>query len=289
MKRLLFAGFLAFSMFAFVGCEEDNVPGENRGDWTGDLNPAQVQRALVWETTGTWCGYCPNGAEMLTMAEAAYGDLIIPMVYHTGDPLQTPTGSTMSANFPTSGVPNFYVNWQDVGQSIDGPIANALAETAKVGVGHEWQANGNKFTINTKIQVYEPLDGVIMVGTYLVSGDLPASGQLTQSDFTDRLEDRAANGTTSSYWKVNAAEVAPGNFLIKQNTIYQHKSTFVTAGGDNPWGEQVLSMQMFPGDIHEKTFELTAPSWVEMDGAKIATIVWKKQGDSYFFINGYMK
>jgi hypothetical protein len=226
---------------------------------------------------------------MMTVAEAAYGDLIIPMVYHTGDDLTTPTGTQVAENFPTSGVPNFYVNWQDAGQNIDGPIANALAETPQLGVGHEWQLNGNTFDINTKVQFYEPVDGVIMVGTYLLSGNIPASGPLTQNDFTDRLEDRTTGTTTTTYWKVPAAEIAPGNFLIPQNSVYQHKSTFVNAGGDNHWGEQILSMQMFPGDIHEKSFKITAPAWVNLDGAKIATVVWKKQGDSYFFLNGYVK
>lgn len=289
MKRGILTGFIAASLLVFTACEKEDGAQGKQGNWTGDINPTQIQRALVWETTGTWCGYCPNGAEALALAEASFGDLIIPMVYHTGDPLTTPTGSAMSVNFPTSGVPNFYVNSMDAGQSIMSPIQNALAERAVAGVGHEWQLNGNKFTIDTRVQFYEPANGVFMVSSYLVSGSLPASGPLLQTDFTDRLENRNQGGVESSFWKVNAAEIAPGNFVFKKNTIYQHKATFINSATENPWGEQILSMQMFPGDVHEFSFELTAPDIAKLEGAKIATIIWKKQGESYIYVNGYMK
>lgn len=282
MKKVL-AIALATGMI-FAGCKKKD---ENNG--TGTLEPAQKQRALVMETTGSWCGYCPNGAETMVQEEHNFGDDMMGVAVHTGDALETPTASAFSDNFPASGVPNFYVGNQNSGQSIAGNIAALIQQAPMAGVGHNWSRSGDAISVQSKVKFYESGTGNYYVGCYFIQGDIEASGSLTQSDFTDRLED--VNGV--SKWKVDAAPVNNGGsqeYLIKAGDTFMHAHTLTShADGMNTWGE-MIPVTPTAGDQYTMSFTLTMPANSATNGMKVLTVLWKDNGaGGVQFVNGYMK
>lgn len=283
MKKVLL-GALAIGMIAFSSCKKDD---EGNG-LNGELEPAMIQRALVWETTGAWCGYCPNGAEKMKVSEHQYGNQIIPIAYHRSDGLSTPTGNTLSSNFPSSGTPHFYVNNQNAGQSINGYIASSIAQTPKAAVGHQWSKEGTTYNVTAKANFYAGDQGTYYMGVYFLSGPIAATGSLVQSDFTDRLQNVNENGVLTTKWKVNAAN-AGGTFLIQAGSTYKHEHTIAAAATENVWGEPIPSNVVSAGDQYILNFRLNAPAQMNHEEGNIVTILWKDSGNgSYQYINGYI-
>ena len=65
-----------------------------------------VNRPLIEEYTGLWCGWCPKGYVALETMKEREGDLFIAVAYHNGDAMAF-SGDT--PNYP-SGYPAMYIN-----------------------------------------------------------------------------------------------------------------------------------------------------------------------------------
>lgn len=256
----------------FAGCKKEE---ENKGN--GTLAPAQKQRALVVYTTGTWCGYCPNGSEKAVQAEHTFGNDMVVLTVHSGDPLSNGTADALGSNFPASGVPNFYVGNTNAGQSIDGAINALINQSPMAGVGHNWTRSGDKINVKARVRFYENGTGNYFMNSYFVQGDIEAAGNLTQSDFTDRLED--VDGVTK--WKVDAAPVNSGGsqtYLIKAGDTYIHHSTLSAhADGLGIWGE-AIPVTPTAGDEYTMNFTITIPANAATNGMKVVTVLWKDNG-----------
>ncbi len=271
----------------FAGCKKEE---EEKKSGTGTLNPASKQRALVVETTGAWCGWCPNGAELMTQEEYNFGSDMMPVAIHTGDDLETEIANVFDAIFPSSGVPNFYVGNEDSGQNIAGNIASLIAQSPMAGVGHSWNRSGNEVKIKSRVKFYEAGTGTYYVGAYFVQGDIEASGSLVQVDYTDRVEE--INGV--SKWKEDAAPVADGNgnqkYLIRSGDTYMHSHT-LTSGPDDMdyWGE-AIPVSPTANDQYTMDFTITISDTDVTEDMKILTVLWKDNDlGEVEFVNGYMK
>ena len=51
------------------------------------LSEQLPKKVLVEEATGTWCQWCPRGAVMMENLYATYGDQVLPVAVHNGDPM----------------------------------------------------------------------------------------------------------------------------------------------------------------------------------------------------------
>jgi len=56
----------------------------------------QERKVLFEQYTGTWCGWCPYGYEILEGLLTQYNERIIPIVYHSRDDLITDAGDEAS-------------------------------------------------------------------------------------------------------------------------------------------------------------------------------------------------
>ena len=63
-----------------------------------------IQRVpVVEEYTGTWCGWCPRGFTAMDMAHDAYGDKVVLIAAHNGDPMEIADyNPVMASSFPTA-------------------------------------------------------------------------------------------------------------------------------------------------------------------------------------------
>ena len=65
MKQLAYLSLAAVALASCTKPEPDPIPEVYITD-SLTVNPDQ--KVLVIETTGTWCQYCPNGAELMLIA-----------------------------------------------------------------------------------------------------------------------------------------------------------------------------------------------------------------------------
>ena len=228
MKKLI-ALSAVFGALFLTSCEPGG-PEPAPATYPGDsLTVTGVVRPLVIETTGAWCQYCPNGAEAMAMLDAVLGDSVVLVANHVGDWFSTDNeaSSKFDDNFPTAGVPNFYVNNTDVGQS---PAAAAAAATlAEVAFSLEadvmTNTTGTSFTVYPRIKVLETkTENIYMVQSYLllngvVAKDYGNGVDLNQVSSLPKVS--TGSGTAPTTWAQDAAVVA-GVPLIISGTPYTH-------------------------------------------------------------------
>lgn len=218
---------------------------------TDSLTVSANQNVLLVETTGAWCQYCPNGAAMMRKADRLYDDRVIAIASHTGDALETPIATLLNINYPTTGVPNFYVNNTDAGQNIDGPLAAGMSGTPEMGVATAVEVNDSTIDVYAKVQVFTETRGnSYFVQSYLMLEGLDAKtyGLIDLNQTSSVSIVQTGSGATPSVWTVDTVGKKAGD-------TYQHEHLPLTASGtSNPWGVLLdtvnpLGNNFFVGDI----------------------------------------
>jgi hypothetical protein len=242
--------------------------------------------------------------------------LIIPFASHTGDPLESSVQTALNTAFPTTGVPNFYVQNVDAGQSILGPIAGALAATPKVGVNHAWTMNATNDTIYVypKVQFFEnSQNSKYYVQSYVLVGAIDAKEYSGAGATVDLNQVSSVpivttgSGATPSKWTGQADP------LTKKNAgdIYQHEHTPMTSGlTPNAFGVELDSINplgddFFEGDIFGSKFtpiviKIPLNKDIQMQVVRqlmpnvkleVATLIWAPRTDGelgVLFVNGHI-
>jgi hypothetical protein len=326
MKKLI-ALSAVFGALFLTSCETGG-PEPAPATYPGDsLTVAGVVRPLVIETTGAWCQYCPNGAEAMAMLDAVLGDSAVLVANHVGDWFSTDNeaSSKFDDNFPTAGVPNFYVNNTDVGQS---PAAAAAAATlAEVAFSLEadvmTNTTGTSFTVYPRIKVLETkTENIYMVQSYLllngvVAKDYGNGVDLNQVSSLPKVS--TGSGTTPTTWAQDAAVVAgvplitSGRTYTHDEALYRHATTAVVGWFEStdattsdtsmvalgPWGMNLgdinpLGNAYAAGDIYGTRytpfqFHIEKPTLPFDADFSVATIIWELRQDGsgdYDYING---
>lgn len=107
-----------------------------------------VNRPLLEEFTGLWCGYCPRGWAAMKMLEEEHGDMYVCASYHLdpydsdADPMQI-MGSEEIAT-PIAGYPNMYINRTVEADPFQGPYP--FKEAYAFGINDAWKEQQAKFT-----------------------------------------------------------------------------------------------------------------------------------------------
>ena len=327
MKKLIALSVLA-STVLLSSCEtggSEQAPMTYPGD---SLSVSSLARPLVIETTGAWCQYCPNGAEIMAMVDGIMGDSVVLVANHVGDWFAN--GNAASAafdgNFPTSGVPNFYVNNTDVGQSPTAAAGAALMNDVAFGVEAEVADSAGKLIVYPRVKCLETkLNEVYMIQSYLLLNGVVAKdygGGIDLNQVSSLPKVTTGSGTTPSMWSQDAAEITSGVFMIKAGTVYTHDealfghaTTAVKGWINSPdasiadttgvslgvWGMNLADLNALgssyaAGDIFGTRyspvqFEIqkpTLPAGMEADYG-VATIIWQLRQDgsgAYDYVNG---
>jgi len=327
MKKLIALSVLA-STVLLSSCEtggSEPAPMTYPGD---SLSVSSLARPLVIETTGAWCQYCPNGAEIMAMVDGIMGDSVVLVANHVGDWFAN--GNAASAafdgNFPTSGVPNFYVNNTDVGQSPTAAAGAALMNDVAFGVEAEVADSAGKLIVYPRVKCLETkLNEVYMIQSYLLLNGVVAKdygGGIDLNQVSSLPKVTTGSGTTPSMWSQDAAEITSGVFMIKAGTVYTHDealfghaTTAVKGWINSPdasiadttgvslgvWGMNLADLNALgssyaAGDIFGTRyspvqFEIqkpTLPAGMEADYG-VATIIWQLRQDgsgAYDYVNG---
>lgn len=327
MKKLIALSVLA-STVLLSSCEtggSEPAPMTYPGD---SLSVSSLARPLVIETTGAWCQYCPNGAEIMAMVDGIMGDSVVLIANHVGDWFAN--GNAASAafdgNFPTSGVPNFYVNNTDVGQSPTAAAGAALMNDVAFGVEAEVADSAGKLIVYPRVKCLETkINEVYMIQSYLLLNGVVAKdygGGVDLNQVSSLPKVTTGSGTTPSMWSQDAAEITSGVFMIKAGTVYTHDealfghaTTAVKGWLNSPdasiadttgvslgvWGMNLADLNALgssyaAGDIFGTRYspvqleiqKPTLPVGMEADYS-VATIIWQLRQDgsgAYDYVNG---
>lgn len=310
MNKLIILGLSAGVLLSSCERRDDNggATGGSNSYPTDNLVVETKKRALVQETTGLWCQYCPNGAEQLTIAKGAYGADIVSVSTHTNDILETPAATTFMTNFPTSAVPNFYVDTVQVDNynELRSKVGDALSVQPVVGVTHAVSENDTAYLIYPKIQFFESVNGeAFFVECYMTLDAIEAKDYgngLDLNQVSSVATVTTGAGATPTRWTTNAADL-DGTFLIMAGDTYLHEDVLWKAGANTPdWGLDLSEVNPF-GNVYTEddvygtkytpiTISILKDSLDYPTEISFSTVVWKLvTGDTpyYEFVNGYQQ
>jgi hypothetical protein len=305
MKKILLSLFAVTVVLGSCKKPEDPQPenpnpggGNTAPVYIGTLEPATIQRPLLVEGTAAWCGYCPDyGTVTMKDILETYPN-VLSIALHSGDALSTayPINTTMLTKFTSSGIPNFYLcdkdGNQNVGQNPYGNISNADSQSPYAGVGNKWIKENDTLKIQTKIKFFEDVTGDYYIATYVLQNHILAvrmtGNDLKQHDY-DNILKYSTNGDTTK-WKVDKVPLSAGGYAFTANNKYYHDHIVTTyAIGTGTWGKSILgsSGSITANSTYDFNFAIKSVSTWTSD-IEIMSIIWKKSGSNYTYVNGYM-
>lgn len=224
-----------------VNQQADAYDGNNAQCFTMTVHdPKYLQRVVMEEGTGTWCGWCPRGIVGAEMMAEEYPEQFITICIHGNDPLEiedyTPLLDRMA------GFPYCYVNRQYEGDPYY-DIRNMfnIATSTNALIGYELEATFNadstEITIYASMTARERLENIIYRASFVVvedsvtgykqanyyeqTPDEPFFGWESLPNPTDIVYNDVARGIYSSY---EGEPCLPET--LEAETTYEYSYTF---------------------------------------------------------------
>lgn len=272
MKKIF--ALMAIVAIAFVSCKKDeetttnNGNGGSGGGANNTITVEEKNMGLYNKLTATWCGPC--GQWGWTLNESITADLDTNAVFmstyaSTTSDMYNSTAAAFKAVFsPSSGWPDFCSNGKQMTQfSSSGGINTARTHDSVIAVierhvndpvmansGYKTSWSGDTLTIKTKMQFFQTMPSAsYYLGAYLIE-----DGVL--------------------------------NYQNGQSGTPAHHHVLRASAHTSAWGE-LISTPSTAGSTFEHTFTYVVPSnWVKSN-IEVATVIWKKVGSSYSFVNAF--
>ena len=218
----------------------------------------EIQQSLITKITATWCPYC--GGWGWDFYNDIYSDnnakaLIIKANY-SGD-LQNNTASDFGINFNITYQPKFVVGNenQEVLSSntaskriiIKNIVDDNYGLAPVVNAGLLVTKNGNMLNVQTKTRFFQSAEGEYYLGVYVI-------------------EDGVINYQSGQ-----------GNDAV-------HKSVLRASMSGSSFGELIADGSIAANAEFDKNYAIQLGNW-NTNNLAIATIVWKKVGSTYIFVN----
>lgn len=138
-------------------------------------------KPVVEEFTGTWCGYCPRGTVYMQKAHEQYGDEVVLIAVHDGDPMQVEAYSSVITRY-CNGYPDATINrtYECDPSAILYylPYMSKQVTQGKIDLTAEW-SNENQTAVNFSTKStfgYSDNDGQYGVALVLVEDGLSGTG-----------------------------------------------------------------------------------------------------------------
>jgi hypothetical protein len=274
-QRIAGSGIVA-AMLLFSSCApEDNTTGGR-----GCIDPLAVnynasatendgscviiplkQNGMFFKFTATWCQPCGQwGMDAFNEVYQANKGKIVAFTVQTNDDLMNsrnqPTFEAFSTRWDYTGTPNFVVNNTLLNTNYydaQSQINSITATTPTIGTGVHWTIgagpNTGKINVNVYAKAFSALTGEYKMGVYIIAK------------------------------KINAPQAG-------QSDPYEHHKVLLGFAGDDPWGETITTNGATADQVFHKGYVVPLESnWNPAD-IEVISIIWKKNGSNWDFVNG---
>ena len=138
---------------------------------------------VIEEFTGTWCGWCPRGTVGMEKVHEAYGDKVVQIAAHNGDPMAITAYNTV-INTYTSGFPNSITDRQFEADPSFSSLQSALDKSfrrvvpAAIDLSAEWEdADQKKVVFSTTTRfAYDDNNDQFAIAFVLTEDGLSGTG-----------------------------------------------------------------------------------------------------------------
>ncbi len=220
----------------------------------------EQQMPLVTKVTATWCPFC--GAWGWNAFEKLYNEnqekAILISNHFSGD-LRNPTAEAFGDNLEAFGQPIFYLNNDNL--SFSSSTFSSKADDAKSSIEEQYgmspvansgiiaSLSGNELMVEAKTQFFQETSGDYYVGVYIIE-----------------------NGVI--------------NFQSSRGNNAFHKNVLRAGMSSNAFGVNLDNGNFLAGTAIDKSFSMTLDENWNVDNILLATMIWKKEGEKYIYVNG---
>ena len=219
----------------------------------------QEQRTLITKVTASWCPPC--GGWAWTMFEDMIADneekAVLLAAHYSGN-LITPAAENMAQNFGAVYQPIFFLGNEN--QNVSSSTAAAKRTTIKemvdanfletpiANAGMNATLDGNNLSVQTKAKFFQAAEGEYYLGVYVVENELVGY--------------QASRGNDAVHEKVIRASMTSDVF-----------------------GNLLMNGTIAADTEFDQTFEMTLDDTWNTEHLEIVSILWKKEGDKFEFVN----
>lgn len=245
------------------GCMESTAVNYNPDANTDDGSCVQIakkQNSILVKFTATWCQPCGEwGVPAFQELYDQNKGNVLAVTAQVDDDLTTAKNGPITEAFDLkwnySGTPNFAVNNTMLNTSYynaNGAISTNSSTAPKIGTNLKYTigagANAGKLNINAYAKAFEPLSGQYYMGVYVVAKKIVA------------YQNGIGNG-------------------------HEHHLVMLDAVTDDVWGDEIIAATATKDQVFNKQYVFEYdPSW-KLSDISIQTVIWKKVGNSYEYIN----
>lgn len=230
-----------------------------------EITVEPVQMTLLTKKTATWCPPCGGWGwttfENLLEANSEKAVVIAAHFSTSGDPLYTTTAEELIDGFEYyPGRPIFYTNTALISSTNGAEVeqtamefvndAYAQSPVAQTGILATIDPTTEVLNIATKTEFFQKASGEYYLSTYLMDKEVIAnqSGQ--------------------------------GNNAL-------HKNVLTNELASSTFGEVLVEGSVAVGATFEKSYEIEVSEDMDMENMEFVTIIWKKNGEAFDFVNTY--
>ncbi len=264
---------MAIAAIAFVSCkkdEETTSDNNNGGNVTPVIPVAEKNMGLYNKLTATWCGPCGQWGWTLNegIIDLLDSNAVAMGTYasSTSDLYNTTAANFKSAFSPTSGWPDFCANGIQKTQfsgsggiystrtldSVVATIVRHVNNPVLVNSGYETSWSGDTINVKTRVKFFQDMPAAsYYVGAYLIEDSVL----------------NYQNGQTGT----------PSHHFVLRGSA--HATT---------WGE-LITCAPAADSTFEHTFSYKVPTGWNKSHLEVATVIWKKSGSAYSFVNAFQK
>ncbi|MES2766958.1 MAG: Omp28-related outer membrane protein [Bacteroidota bacterium] len=272
MKKLFLSVLFAAAIFS--SCDIVEAPYKEKTDTPVDTTQKYVQKVLIEDYTGFYCGNCPRAAIKAKELHELYKEKVVVMAPHVGATFAKPrksgeydfrteVGNTLNTFFgiDIAGLPKGMINRRGYptkehlipDADWGAKVAVALAQEPVVGIAlkHEYNAASKTLTLEATAEFLKAAEPDAYLAVYFV-------------------EDSIINRQT--VYLPNTPEEVP-------DYLHMH---VLRAGVTSPWGDQLSTTAITAGQIFKKNYTYTIPTGKDWKPEHMKIIVYVHRNASTY-------
>jgi hypothetical protein len=240
------------------------------------------RNVLVEETTGAWCGDCPQGGLAL-MSLAASRPWVIPVSVHTSDSMTTRSSNAIASHY-NAGYPSIVLDrlslfydpdyWGEYDYNKWPLITDnrhphaAPASVSIINQNYDWQTR--QLTVTVAATFFNDATGPFRMNCFLTENNIVGPA----NDLSDN------HWNNHSYFDTTSASAFFGMGPLLDPSEYQHQHVLDTTLSYGPWGDAgIIPDTVLAGSTFVHTYSITLPvqqgyalRWKPLDISAVAFV-----------------
>jgi len=244
-----------------------------------------VQKVLIEEFTGAWCGYCPDGALKIDQILTTYSGYVTAVAIHEGDDMQNNLGTAIINQYQVGSYPSGMVNRKTFPSQSSPVMSRTLWQNStyqellnladmEVYVSTSYDSTTGICDISASCTAFNDIIGDMRLHVFISEDKVTGTGSgYNQSNYYSAASS-AAGGPSHYYYNFP-------NPIVGFEHMHVLRSSVTGNWGDvSVIPDTVLNTQTF-----SKTYTYTVPSTSDATNMHVVAFVTKMSGGDTLILN----